>query len=212
MRRGGLWLWGPPFRPLFSPTPSRRDGRPPFEMTPEEAAERMAVFQLVDEMEVANGGCTPRENQFALRGARGLGEGGIGAADRPSTPGAGRCPGGRGAGGRTGGSRAVITDYPALGAKITHVGDGQRTPAAVFWRQRRVDRRETMADQNVPDLTPREAELMELVARGYTNKEIAERVFLSPHTVKAHLKQAFRKCGVRNRVGGAGGGARRGAQ
>jgi len=57
-----------------------------------------------------------------------------------------------------------------------------------------------MVDQNAPDLTSREAELMELVARGYTNKEIAERVFLSPHTVKTHLKQAFRKCGVRNRV------------
>ena len=50
------------------------------------------------------------------------------------------------------------------------------------------------------DLTAREAELIELMAQGYSNKEIADRLFLSPHTVKTHLGRAFRKWGVRNRV------------
>ena len=49
----------------------------------------MAVFRLVDELEIANGGCTPRENQFALRLARVLGRRGIGASDCHSTQGVG---------------------------------------------------------------------------------------------------------------------------
>ena len=86
---GGFMIVAHPFRHFFDPIHFRRDGRPPFEMTPEEAAERMAVFKLVDEMEVANGGCTPHENQFALRVARALGKRGIGASDCHSTQGVG---------------------------------------------------------------------------------------------------------------------------
>ena len=81
----GFMIVAHPFRHFFDPIHFRRDGRPPFEMTPEEAAERMPVFRLVDELEVANGGCTPRENQFALRVARALGKRGIGASDCHST-------------------------------------------------------------------------------------------------------------------------------
>ncbi len=53
---------------------------------------------------------------------------------------------------------------------------------------------------------------MEQVACGYSNKEIAERLFLSPHTVKTHLKRIFRKFGVRNRVQAATWWARHGAE
>jgi len=86
---GGFMTVAHPFRHFFDPIHFRRDGRPPFEMTPEEAAERMPVFQVVDELEVANGGCTPRENQFALQVARALGKRGIGASDCHSTNGVG---------------------------------------------------------------------------------------------------------------------------
>jgi len=86
---GGFMTVAHPFRHFFDPIHFRRDGRPPFDMTPEQAAERMPVFQLVDEIEVANGGCTPRENQFALRVARVLGKRGIGASDCHSTNGVG---------------------------------------------------------------------------------------------------------------------------
>src|SRR3989454_12648024 len=73
---GGFMIVAHPFRHFFDPIHFRRDGRPPFEMTPEEAAERMAVFKLVDEIEVANGGSTPREDQLALKEMEGGGEGG----------------------------------------------------------------------------------------------------------------------------------------
>ena len=86
---GGFMIVAHPFRHFFDPIHFRRDGRPPFEMTPEEAAERMPVFKLVDEIEVANGGSTPRENQFALKVAMALGKQGVGASDCHSTNGVG---------------------------------------------------------------------------------------------------------------------------
>ena len=86
---GGFMTVAHPFRHFFDPIHFRRDGRPPFEMTPEEAAERMPVFKLVDEIEIANGGSTPRENQFALKVAMVLGKRGIGASDCHSTNGVG---------------------------------------------------------------------------------------------------------------------------
>jgi hypothetical protein len=58
-------------------------------MTPEEAAEKMPIFALVDDIEVANGGTQPVENQFALKVARVLGKRGIGASDCHSTSGVG---------------------------------------------------------------------------------------------------------------------------
>lgn len=86
---GGFMTVAHPFRHFFDPVHFRRDGRPPFEMSPEEAAERMPVFKLVDEIEIANGGSTPRENQFALKVAKALGKRGIGASDCHSTNGVG---------------------------------------------------------------------------------------------------------------------------
>ena len=49
-------------------------------------------------------------------------------------------------------------------------------------------------------LSERESEVLALLARGLTNREIAEAVFLSPETVKSYVAQIFSKLGVRNRV------------
>jgi len=84
---GFMWL-AHPFRHFFDPVHFRRDGRPQPNLTPEEAA-RLPIFALVDDLEVANGGCTVRENLFALRVARILGKTGIGASDAHSTHGLG---------------------------------------------------------------------------------------------------------------------------
>ena len=51
-----------------------------------------------------------------------------------------------------------------------------------------------------PPLTDREREVLDLVAGGATNREIAERLFLSPHTIKEHTSSLYRKLGVRNRA------------
>jgi hypothetical protein len=86
---GGFMIVAHPFRHFFDPIHFRRDGRPPFEMSPDEAAERMPIFSLVDDIEVANGGTAPKENQFALQVAQVLGKKGIGASDCHSTNGVG---------------------------------------------------------------------------------------------------------------------------
>jgi DNA-binding NarL/FixJ family response regulator len=49
-------------------------------------------------------------------------------------------------------------------------------------------------------LTPRERELMILVATGLSNDEIAERLLLSPLTVKTHVNRAMTKLGARDRA------------
>jgi len=85
---GGFMIAAHPFRHFFDPVYYRRDGRRPVELTPQEAA-RLPIFELVDEIEVANGGCTPQENAFALMVARILGKKGIGASDCHSTNGLG---------------------------------------------------------------------------------------------------------------------------
>jgi DNA-binding NarL/FixJ family response regulator len=49
-------------------------------------------------------------------------------------------------------------------------------------------------------LTPRELEILGLIAEGLSNKEIAERVFVSENTVKTHASRVFDKLGARRRT------------
>ena len=47
-------------------------------------------------------------------------------------------------------------------------------------------------------ISERELEIITLIAEGYTNNEIAEKLFLSPHTVNTHRKNILQKLGVNN--------------
>lgn len=49
------------------------------------------------------------------------------------------------------------------------------------------------------ELTPRESEIVQLVVGGRRTQQLAERLFITPFTVKDHLKAVFRKVGVRSR-------------
>ncbi|HZE33067.1 MAG TPA: LuxR C-terminal-related transcriptional regulator, partial [Actinoallomurus sp.] len=49
-------------------------------------------------------------------------------------------------------------------------------------------------------LTGTERSVAELVAQGRTNPQVADQMFISPHTVKFHLRQVFRKLGIGSRV------------
>jgi len=50
-------------------------------------------------------------------------------------------------------------------------------------------------------LTPREVEVLRLVARGLSNKEVAERLVISPKTVANHVEHIYSKIGASNRAG-----------
>jgi DNA-binding CsgD family transcriptional regulator len=49
-------------------------------------------------------------------------------------------------------------------------------------------------------LTPTETQIAELVGEGRTNREVAEALFVSIHTVEANLKRIYRKLDVRSRT------------
>ena len=51
-----------------------------------------------------------------------------------------------------------------------------------------------------PELTESEFAVVSLVAQGATNREVAERLYLSPYTVNSHLRHVFAKLGIRSRV------------
>lgn len=50
------------------------------------------------------------------------------------------------------------------------------------------------------NLTQRESEILSYVARGYQDKEIAEKLFLSSETVRTHLRNIYKKLHVRSRT------------
>ena len=56
------------------------------------------------------------------------------------------------------------------------------------------------SDQRGENLTPREREVIQQVARGLTNKEIALELDISRHTVKTHLRRALDKLQLRSRT------------
>ena len=56
------------------------------------------------------------------------------------------------------------------------------------------------AAMEVEDLTPREREILELLADGFSNKEIADRMGVSDGTVRWHLRHVYNKLHVRSRT------------
>ena len=88
-----------------------------------------------------------------------------------------------------GASGFAYKDWPArrIASAVRAVGLGK----TVFERQER---------PGVLGLSERERSVLELMASGSTNPEIADALHLSKHTVKEHTSSVYRKLGVRNRT------------
>ena len=58
----------------------------------------------------------------------------------------------------------------------------------------------TPVSEHPVGLTPREVEVLGLVAEGLTNPQVAQKLYLSPRTVQRHLNSVYRKLGVNSRA------------
>jgi DNA-binding NarL/FixJ family response regulator len=81
--------------------------------------------------------------------------------------------------------RAGLLDAEAAGAVVEAAGLPRRRTA---WPN---------------DLTDREVEVLRVLARGRSNREIAEALVLSPRTVQHHLASVYDKINLRTRAGAA---------
>jgi DNA-binding NarL/FixJ family response regulator len=81
---------------------------------------------------------------------------------------------------------------------ITETSDGRPSETVVIIEPAKP---EEVAWLNVAahGLSPREEEVIRLVVRGFSNRQISENLFISENTVQRHLSNIFEKVGVRNR-------------
>lgn len=81
--------------------------------------------------------------------------------------------------------KRIVSDYARLSKNVEKTRDEQKN--------------ETEKETEI-ELTPREREILLQLIRGLTNKEISAATNLAVDTVKAHLRNIFRKLGVKNRA------------
>lgn len=94
------------------------------------------------------------------------------------------------------GVRAVLRKTVSLDTLL----DCMRTVAAGnIWMEQAADTQHHSGLRPAPKLTPREREIANCVCKGMRNREIAERLTITPGTVKVHLMHIFEKTGVKDR-------------
>jgi DNA-binding NarL/FixJ family response regulator len=90
---------------------------------------------------------------------------------------------------------AFLADMPAAGG--WHQSGGSRNQATDH----------TASNENVAAMSPRQREVLALLVKGYSNKQIASELSLGEGTVKVHVAALLRNLGVSNRAGAAAAGA-----
>lgn len=109
---------------------------------------------------------------------------------------------------RAGASGFLLKDAPPAdliaAVRVVAAGEALLAPSvtrrliADFARQRTAPRKNPALRLN--GLTPRETEVLELIARGLSNQEIAERLVLAEQTVKTHIGRVLAKLDLRDRA------------
>ena len=107
---------------------------------------------------------------------------------------------------RAGASGFLLKDVPPesliAAVRVLAAGEALIAPAIT---KRLIERFAQTAPPAAPppaleELTPRELEVLVLIARGRSNREIADELVLSEATVKTHVKRVLAKLGLRDRV------------
>ncbi|WP_205695785.1 LuxR C-terminal-related transcriptional regulator [Conexibacter sp. SYSU D00693] len=96
-------------------------------------------------------------------------------------------------------AQAVVSDYREAGVELVSHGDepsaAMRTAEALLGGPT-----PELEEGPVASLSPREREVLALLAGGASNAQIAERLFIADETAKSHVKHVLRKLGAANRV------------
>ena len=105
----------------------------------------------------------------------------------------------------------------AMGTEVFEAGyaagrtlDPAQVLAALAQTDAAADQARVVADEAVTVLTPRELDVLKLVAQGLSNANIAKRLVLSEHTVHRHLANILRKLNLSSRAAAAAWGVRTG--
>jgi DNA-binding NarL/FixJ family response regulator len=97
----------------------------------------------------------------------------------------------------------VTPEYLVAAVRIIRDGDALLAPSItrrLVERFSRPEAPESPLHRDLAALTPREREVLTLVAQGMSNVEIAGHLFLSEATVKTHVARILAKLGLRDRV------------
>jgi DNA-binding CsgD family transcriptional regulator len=94
--------------------------------------------------------------------------------------------------------RRAAAEFSALGARRDV--DRVRAKLRTLGVRTRTSTAATRPPTGWDALTPAEQNVARLAAEALTNRQIAERLFLSPHTVTTHLRHVFAKLAIRSRV------------
>lgn len=109
---------------------------------------------------------------------------------------------------RAGASGFLLKDTPAdelvRAVRVVAAGEALLSPSVtrslIEEFARHAPAGETADDLALSSLTDRETEVLRLIARGMSNQEIAEALFVGETTVKTHVSRVLMKLGVRDRV------------
>ncbi|GII82306.1 DNA-binding response regulator [Sphaerisporangium siamense] len=94
----------------------------------------------------------------------------------------------------------VTPEHLVAAVRLVRSGDALLAPSITRRLVERFTRRDQAIHRDLSALTPRELEVLRLMATGLSNAELADRLILSPATVKTHVAHILAKLALRDRV------------
>ena len=96
--------------------------------------------------------------------------------------------------------RALMQTVRAVASGQVLFGASTASRIMGFFQDIEADLRRSLPEETFPELTPRELEVLELIAQGANNSQIAEQLVISDKTVRNHITSVFSKLQVADRA------------